>query len=89
MEPECPLTIQDEMEQLLQNGHQRAKTTNNASQSKETRTIHKSPNGAKTKQKSTKDHEGQPETVARPKLSEKTGTPRAEKPSGDPVSPHR
>ena len=75
MKPERPLTTQDETEQLLQNSHQRAKITNNASQSKATRTIHKSPNGAKTKQKSTKDQEGQPEMVARPKLSVKTEEP--------------
>ena len=73
---ECPPTTKDETEQPLQNGHQRAKNTNNASQSKATRTIHKSPNGAKTKQKNTEDHEGQPESVTRPKLSEKTEEPQ-------------
>ena len=71
--------MKDETEQLLQNGHQRTKNTNNASQSKATRTIHKSPNGAKTKQKNTKDHEGQPELVARPKLSGKTEEPQEQK----------
>ena len=71
--------MQDETEQLLQNGHQRAETTNNGSQSKATRTIHKSPNRAKTKQKSTKDHQGQPEMVARPKLPEKTEEPQEQK----------
>ena len=79
MKPECPPITSDEMEQLLQNGHQRAKTTNNASQSKATRTIHKSPNGTKTKQKSTKDHEGQPEIVTRPNLPEKTEEPQEQK----------
>ena len=79
MKPERPPTTQDETEQVLQNGHQKAKNTNNASQSKATRTIHKSPNGAKTKQKDTKDHEGQPELVARPKLSGKTEEPQEQK----------
>ena len=64
--------MQDKTEQPLQNGHQRAENTNNASQSKATRTIHKPPNGAKTTQKNTEDHEGQPESVARPKPSDKT-----------------
>ena len=58
MKLERPPTMQDETEQLLQNGHKRAEITNNTSQSKTTRTIHKSPNGAKSKQKSTKDHKG-------------------------------
>ena len=78
----------DEMEQLLQNGHQRAKTTNNASQSKATRTIHKPPNEAKTKQKSTKDHEGQPEMVARPNLPEKTEQPQEQKSHKEILSVH-
>ena len=55
--------MQDETEQLLQNGHQRAESTNNA----------------KTKQKNIKDHEGQPEPVARPKLSKKTEEPKEQK----------
>ena len=106
MEPECPPTIQDETEQLLQNGHHRAETTNNASQSKATRTIlpqknsvhqvntytytyiHKSPSGAKTKQKSTKDHEGQQETVTRSKLSEKTEKPQEQKSHEEILSVH-
>ena len=88
MKLECPLTTQDKTKQLLQNGHQRAKTTNNASQSKATRTIHKSPNGAKTKQKSTKDHEGQPETVARPKLPEKTKESQEQKSHEEILSVH-
>ena len=76
------------MEQLLQNGHQRAETTNNASQSKATRTIHKSPNGAKTKQKSTKDHEGQPKMVARSKLPEKTKESQEQKSHKEILSVH-
>ena len=88
MKLECPLTTPDETEQLLQNGHQRAKTANNASQSKATRTIHKSPNGAKTKQKSTKDHKGQPEMVARPKLPEKTEEPQEQKSHEEILSVH-
>ena len=76
MKLEClSTTMQDKTEQSLQNGHQRAKNKNKASQSKATRTIHKSLNGAITKQKNTKDHEGQPEPVVRPKLSEKTEEP--------------
>ena len=88
MKPEHPLTMQDKTEQLLQNGHQRAKITNNASQSKATRTIHKSQNGAKTKQKSTKDHECQPEPVARPKLPEKTEEPQEQKSHEEILSVH-
>ena len=80
--------MQDETEQLPQNGHQRPKITNNASQSKATRTIHKSPNRAKTKQKSTKDHEGQSETVARPKLPEKTAEPQEQKSHKEILSVH-
>ena len=76
------------MEQLLQNGHQRVKTTNKASQSKATRTIHKSPNGAKTKQNSTKDHKGQPEMVVRPKLPEKTEEPQEQKSHEEILSVH-
>ena len=64
--------MQDETKQPLQNGHQRAKNTNSASQSKATKTIHKSPNRAKTKQKNTEDHQGQLESVTRPKQPGKT-----------------
>ena len=88
MKSERPLTTQDETEQPLQNGHQRAKNTNNASQSKATRTIHKSPNGAKTKKKNTEDHEGQPELVARPKLSGKTEEPQEQKSHEEILSVH-
>ena len=80
--------MQDETEQLLQNGHQRAEITNNASQSKATRTIHKPPNRAKTKQKSTKNQEGQPEPVARPKLSGKTEEPQEQKSHEEILSVH-
>ena len=88
MKLKCPLTTQNEMEQLLQNGHQRAKTTNKASQSKAIRTIHKSPNRAKTKQKSTKYHEGQPEMVARPKLPGNTEEPQEQKSQEEILSVH-
>ena len=64
--------MQDETKQPLQNGHQRVKNTDSASQSKATRTIHKPPNGEETKQKNTEDHQGQPESVARPKQPGKT-----------------
>ena len=64
--------MQDETKQPLQNCHQRAKNTNSANQSKATKTIHKPPNGAKTKQQNTEDHQGQPESVTRPKQSGKT-----------------
>ena len=80
--------MQDKTEQLLQNGHQRAKSTNNVGQSKATRTIHKPPNGAKNKQKNTKDHEGQPESVTRPKLSEKTEEPQEQKSHEEILSVH-
>ena len=59
-----------------------------ASQSKATRTIHKSPNRAKTKQKNTKDHEGQPEVVVRPKQSEKTEEPQEQKSHEEILSVH-
>ena len=88
MKTERPPTMQDETEQPLQNGHQRAKNTNNASQSKATRTIHKSPNGAKNKQKNTEDHEGQTESVARPKPSEQTEEPKEQKSHKEILSVH-
>ena len=50
-----------------------------ASQSKATRTIHKSPNRPKTEQKNTKDHKGQPESVVRPKQSGTTKEPQEQK----------
>ena len=61
---------------------------NSASQSKATRTIHKSPNGAKTKQKNTEDHEGQPKLVTRPKQSEKTEEPQEQKSHKEILSVH-
>ena len=88
MKPDCPPTTQNETEQLLQNGHQRAETKNNISQSKATRTIHKPLNGAKTKQKNTKDHEGQPEMVERPNLPEKTEEPQEQKHHEEILSVH-
>ena len=88
MKWEHPLTTQDETKQPLQNGHQRAKNTNKGSQSKATRTIHKSPNRAKAKQKNTEDHEGQPEAVARPKQSEKTEEPQEQKSHEEILSVH-
>ena len=85
---ECPLTTQDETKQPLQNGHQRAENANSPSQSKATKTIHKSPNGAKTKQKNTEDHQGQPESVARPKQSGKTEKPQEQKSHEEILSVH-
>ena len=70
--PECPLATQDKTKQLPHCGHQRAKTTHSSSQRKATKTIHKSPNGAKTKQKNTEDHQGEPESVIGPTQTEKT-----------------
>ena len=72
MKPECPPTMQNKTKKLPHCGHQRAKTTHSSSQSKATKTIHKSPNRAKTKQKNTEDHQGQPESVMRPTQTEKT-----------------
>ena len=71
--------MQDKNEQLLHNGYKRAESTNNIGQNKATRTIHKSPNGATTKQKNTKDHEGQPDSVTRSKPSVKTEEPQEQK----------
>ena len=62
--------MQDETKQLQQNGHQRTKNTDNTRQSQATRSTHKSPNRAITKQMNMKDHEGQLEAVVRPKQSE-------------------
>ena len=88
MKLERPPAMQDETEQSLQNGHQRAENMNNTSQSKATRTMQKSPNGVKTKQKNTEDHEGQPELVARPKPSEKTEQPQEQKSHEEILSVH-
>ena len=88
MKTEHPPTMKDETKQSQQNGHQRANNTNNTSQSKATRTIHKPPNRAKTKHKNTKDHEGQPELVTRPKLPEKTEEPQEQKSHEEILSVH-
>ena len=88
MKLECPPTTQDETKQPLQNGHQRAENTNNTSQNKAIKTIHKPPNGAKTKQKNTEDHQGQPELVARPKQSGKTEEPQEQKSHEEILSVH-
>ena len=85
---ECPLTTQDETKQPLQNGHQRAENTQSSSQSKATKTIHKSPNGVKTKQKNTEDHQGQPELVARPKQLGETEKPQEQKSHEEILSVH-
>ena len=87
--PECPPTTQDKTKKPPHCGHQRAKTTHSSSQNKATKTIHKSPNGAKTKQKNTEDHQGQPESVIRPTQTEKTEESEEQKSHRDPVSPHR
>ena len=79
MKLECPLTTQDETKQPPHCGHQRAKTTHSSSQSKATKSIHKPPNGAKTKQKNTEDHQDQPESVIGPTQTEKTEEPQEQK----------
>ena len=79
MKSECPMTMPDETKQLLHYSHQRAKNTDNACQSQATRSTHKPPNGAITKQINTKDHEGQLEVVVRPKQSETTEEPQEQK----------
>ena len=85
---ECPPTTQDETKQPPYCGHQRAETTHSISQSKATKTIHKSPNGAKTKQKNTEDHQGQPESVVRPIQIEKTEEPQEQKSHEEILSVH-
>ena len=57
-------------------------------QSKATKTIHKSPNRAKTKQKNTEDHQGQPESVVRPKQTGKTEEPQEQKSHEEILSVH-
>ena len=88
MKSECPPTTQDQTKQPLQNGHQRAGNTISLSQSKATKTIHKSPNGAQTKQKNTEDHQGQPESVMRPKQSGKMEVPQEQKSHEEILSVH-
>ena len=85
---ECPPIRQDKTKQPLQNGHQRAENTNSASQTKATKTIHKPPNRAKIKQKNTEDHQGQLESVARPKQSGKTEEPQEQKSHEEILSVH-
>ena len=85
---ERPPTTQDKTKQPLQNGHHRAENTNSSSQSKATKNIHKSLNGAKTKQKNTEDHQGQPESVVRPKQSGKTEKPQEQKSHEEILSVH-
>ena len=80
--------MQDETKQPLQKGHQRAKNTNSASQSKATKPIHKPPNRTETKQENTEDHQGQPESVARPKQSGKTEEPQEQKSHEEILSVH-
>ena len=79
MKLEHPLIMQDETKQPPHCGHQRGETTHNLSQSKATKTIHKTLNGAKTKQKNTKDHKGQPNLVVGPTRTEKTEEPQEQK----------
>ena len=88
MELERPPTSQGETKQSLQNGHQGAENKNSSSQSMATKTTHKSPNGAKTKQKSTEDHQGQPELVVRPTQTEKTEEPKEQKNHEEILSVH-
>ena len=88
MKLECPPTTQDETKQPPHYGHQRAKTTHSSSQSKATKTIHKSPNGAKTKQKNTEDHQSQPESVMKPTQTEKTEEPQEQKSHKEILSVH-
>ena len=61
---------------------------NYASQSNATRTTYKPPNGAKTTQKSTEGQEGQPESVPRPKLSDKTEESQEQKSHKEILSVH-
>ena len=86
--PECPLTTQDKTKQPPHCGHQSAKTTHSSSQSKATKTIHKSPNGVKNKQKNTEDHNGQPESVIRPTQTDKTEELQEQKSHGEILSVH-
>ena len=79
MKLECPLTTQDETKQTPHWGQKGDKTTHSSSQSKATKTIRKSSSGAKTKQKNTEDHQGQPELVIRPTQMEKTEEPQEKK----------
>ena len=86
--PECPPTMQDKTKQPPHCGHQRADTTHSSSQSKATKTIHKPPNRAKTKQKNTEDHKGQPKLVIGPTWREKTEEPQEQKSHEEIMSVH-
>ena len=88
MKPERPPTTQDETKQPPNCGHQRAEITHSSSQSKATRTICKSSSRAKTKQKNTEDHQGQPESVIRPTQMEKTEEPQEQKSHEEILSVH-
>ena len=88
MKPEHPLTMQDETKQTPHCGHQRAETTHSSSQSKATQTTHNSPSGAKTKQKNTEDHQGQPDSVVRPTQTEQTKEPQEQKSHKEILSVH-
>ena len=80
--------MQDETKQPPCCGHQIAKTTHSSSQGKATKTIHKSPSGAKTKQKNTEDHQGQPKSVVGPTQMEKTEEPQEQKSHEEILSVH-
>ena len=56
--------------------------------SKATKTIRKPPNEAKTKQKNTGDHQGQPESVVRPTQPGKTEEPPEQKSHEEILSVH-
>ena len=88
MKPECPRTRHDETKQPPHWGHQKAETTHSSSQSKATKTLQEPPNGAKTKQKNTEDHQGQPESVVRPTQTEKTEEPQEQKSHEEILSVH-
>ena len=85
---EHPLTKQDKTKQTLQYDHQRAENTNSSSQNKASKTIHKPPNGAKTKQKNTEDHQGQPELAMRLTQMGKTEEPQEQKSHEEILSVH-
>ena len=71
--------MQGETKQSPYFGHQRADTTYTSSQNMASKTIHKSLNGANSKQMDTKDHKGQPNLVSRPAQTEKTEEPQEQK----------
>ena len=88
MKLEYPPITQYETKQPPHCIHQRAETTHNLSQSKATKTIHNIPNRAKTKQKNTKDHKGQPNSVIGPTQTEKTEVPQEQKHHEEILSVH-